>query len=524
MTAGAVTEFQQSWSHLYHGQSQPWESLGSLAAAFAGSLDFSVSRRGDLGPDCGYVEATASHHYFERDLAVIFAVRLAASADGDAAYSAIANHVCDLQLDDAPVPILNVQMPESLRQRCAASSLKFLIIGHDEASQVLQAERPRRKFEELVRRAHADPQGCPFVVAGPVSGRSFFGRKEYIRRVAQHRGSGDSLMRNYAVIGPRRAGKTSLLRRMQETIEEQAKHGTAHSGATYLSLRNCDTAAKAMEAILLHVNPRMWKTWTPGEFLRLLRHQYGSTTDHVWLLDECDDAIKDDWKTGQYLCRAFTDNPYNRVVFAGHTGLWQTSEMPTSVLWNSAVKETLYGLDPPDAKDLFEDTFRTRHWHLHDPKAVLDYVVHQTQCMPALLQLYGAATWNHAFQRGDQDVSLQDVQAAERELQFREETVEPLMRHEDPLARLVIYVLLKQFPHTLPLSERQILEAIKELGSAQTQATVGQSLRDLEHIGIVRLVDSHYRFTYPAFPRLLHETHDLGLLRDEALAALRQGK
>jgi Cdc6-like AAA superfamily ATPase len=68
---------------------------------------------------------------------------------------------------------------------------------------------------------------------GPVTGSQFFGREMEIRRILGRESS------NYAIVGIRRIGKTSLLRELARRLHENA-HEEAKNSIVYLDCSDLD--------------------------------------------------------------------------------------------------------------------------------------------------------------------------------------------------------------------------------------------------------------------------------------------
>jgi hypothetical protein len=512
-----IDEFERMWGRLGRGERRPGDTPVGLLEAFCQALSFASVSFGETCSGVCYVRFRPGHALFDKDDGLLFFV-CQEDQDSDILYSRMSAKVYECGLQEAPTLVLRLRAEEDLKNRLAQSALRYVQLTYDDVHELMRSRSPRKELQRIALAQQVQPYGCPFITRGPTSADMFRGRQSEIKRICQPRGSNSNIMRSYCIVGHRKAGKTSLLYRIEDEFQQ-----TSCSSATYITLKGCLSAFDAMQAIALRANPKMLPGLTPGIFEnRMIQEKAGPTTDHVWLLDECDAVIADDLLHGERLCRSLTMSQFSRVVFAGHTQLLRVLRQTRSEFWNSVEPLNLLGLDPSSAKNLIDDTLRSRGWQIQHPKEVLNYIVQESHGLPAIVQLYGAEIWHHLSEQGRRTVGMGDVVAAERRPEFRDQTVEAVIGDTSPVARFIAFMLLDVPGETM--TEGSIIDAAKAVVHSISLAQVQEALAYLEHTGIISLGEkgSSYSFSFPALPRLLKGTHEVGRFLKEAKDEMRR--
>ena len=102
----------------------------------------------------------------------------------------------------------------ALREYFRASYTSALILDDRDQNEIVESRRPT---VELLRRLSSQIQLSflsPYETSKPVTGSRFFGRESIVRRVLMDRSA------NFAIMGIRRIGKTSLLKEIQARLRE----------------------------------------------------------------------------------------------------------------------------------------------------------------------------------------------------------------------------------------------------------------------------------------------------------------
>ena len=188
-----------------------------------------------------------------------------------------------------------------------------LVQDRSHLRQLVTVKRPREVFRQALLKAVNLISVSPFVITGPTPKTMFFGHEQELRQITEH-----ALTNNYAVIGGRRIGKTSLLSRLHQIRLPAVGFATVY--------HDC-SGVVPLPDLLASID-----TNSPG----------------VLLLDEADKVVQTDWNDGWPLyseLRALTAESNFKVVLCGERTLQKALGDPTSPLFNFANVIVLGPLD-----------------------------------------------------------------------------------------------------------------------------------------------------------------------------------
>src|SRR5215813_13918043 len=95
----------------------------------------------------------------------------------------------------------------------------FVVLDRQALASIVAHNSSRRLVEIILEQGMELSNLSPYVVKGPVPGKMFFGREKEIRTISQGLLSGD-----YAIVGGRRIGKSSILQRVNELLNNDPRY------------------------------------------------------------------------------------------------------------------------------------------------------------------------------------------------------------------------------------------------------------------------------------------------------------
>lgn len=202
-----------------------------------------------------------------------------------------------------------------LRQAIAQSPhvQDFIVLSQNQIHDILIARNPTQALAQQIVGQVDLSVISPFVISGPVPETMFFGRDAEVRLLFENAGKTD-----FALVGNRKIGKTSLLQRTRRRLDT--------SGQVHALYINCQTVRQAtdfftafQEATGLEQPPA-----TPKAFAAIMRDMQSSGKPLVLLIDEVDKLLDDDYAQGEPLAaewRTLAQDGVCRFVFCGSTGL-----------------------------------------------------------------------------------------------------------------------------------------------------------------------------------------------------------
>ena len=248
-------------------------------------------------------------------------------------------------------PIILVQGPgDELRAQLKRSLLNVLVL--DQAAQAAVRES-RRPSGELLDRLSAQIDLSlltPYETSKPVTGSRFFGREFEIRRILQ---GADS---NFAIMGIRRIGKTSLMREVERQLKEQAQERGDEDAGQRIIFMDCSaisSPAHFLQEIVRKLRPqeltrlssKQFPIFIP-DFLGRMAQRYGGPL--VFFLDEFDKVLTwhDEDDSLLNALRASSNQGQSRYVIGGFREVMRAFSNLDSPLYNFAAAGAPEGIQP----------------------------------------------------------------------------------------------------------------------------------------------------------------------------------
>src|SRR5512137_507475 len=238
-------------------------------------------------------------------------------------------------------PIVLVQGPgDDLLAQLKRSLLNVLVL--DQAAQAAVRES-RRPSGELLDRLSAQIDLSlltPYETSKPVTGSRFFGREFEIRRILQ---GADS---NFAIMGIRRIGKTSLMREVERQLKEQAQEAEIDETAERILFMDCSAISSPNNLIqqvvrklrpqeLTRLSSKQFPIFFP-DFLERMAQRYGGPL--VFFLDEFDQVLTWHYNGDNLLnaLRASSNVGHSRYIVGGFREVMRAFSDLESPLYNFA--------------------------------------------------------------------------------------------------------------------------------------------------------------------------------------------
>ena len=115
-------------------------------------------------------------------------------------------------------PVVLLDGPgHDLQAAFRSTFMPILVLDQDAQDAVRGSRRPTAELLERLTAQIDLALLVPYETSKPVTGSRFFGRESEVRRILQHCDS------NFAIMGIRRIGKTSLMREIERQLKEQAQ-------------------------------------------------------------------------------------------------------------------------------------------------------------------------------------------------------------------------------------------------------------------------------------------------------------
>lgn len=253
------------------------------------------------------------------------------------------------------------------------------VLDDDDLKNILISDSPRDEFFNRVLRQIDLATLSPFHCYGPVPDQ-FYGRaseRQTLFESLQHRNKS-----HYAVIGPRKIGKTSLLLRVKRDLET-----AGGLSAKFIDLSLCRDPHAAFEALADAL--QLSKGYSSPEALIRQVEMYSKAQKYppALLIDEVDGVLSSDRRAGEVFAgtlRTLVNQLGVRIVIAGYEAIYHQMHDLNSVMFNTFTPLELGALRPQDAAALVEESFRPI---ISIERLEVEHIIKQTACYPNFIQL-----------------------------------------------------------------------------------------------------------------------------------------
>ena len=251
----------------------------------------------------------------------------------------------------------------------------------------------------------------PYASQQPVDPSFFFGRELQIKRILRGLESGD-----FAVVGNRRIGKSSLLRKLESLLSVTTRYQPLRLDCQDVtdrdrflrkfSMETQTTVRDLMEfAEVMTGNPSILRSRQP-----------------ILLLDEVDDLLRVDALGGDELVfrtfRSLAAKGNAHFVFCGFQTLHQRIHHPDSPLFNFCEEIILGPLTTEETRELIEKPMRSIGVLFAQPEGMVRDIIEWSSCHPHLTQ-YICERLLGVLQKGAREIRTDDLRLVLTSAEFR---------------------------------------------------------------------------------------------------------
>lgn len=388
--------------------------------------------------------------------------------------------------------VLETRRAELISQLRGSAGQHIVIFGREDLGRILTAPSAQRQLRVFVLSQIDISYVSPYTTAGRVPDRVFFGREPEMREISDH-----IVQVSYAVIGGRRIGKTSMLRRLSNVRLPDADFQTL-----YLDCSPIASYPKLMRT-KLQWNPSNLDSM-PITFGDLLQAP-PTGRPLVILLDEVDKLLYDDrtatpaeaWP----LCsefRSFSNNGYGTFVLAGERTLRETLKNSTSPLFNFVKVMRLGPLDYHAVEELVVKPMKQLEIFLTDEGAITRRIWDVTSGHPAVVQRLCDRLVTRLAQHASRRLTPTDVDDVVADPVFiRDDFLATYLSCATVLEHLVVLLMVKDTSLATGDVIHQMLESDGLTVTLNQVVAAAERLVDLRNI--LRRTDDGYVFAVPAF-------------------------
>ena len=370
--------------------------------------------------------------------------------------------------------------------------LDFVVLDREQLASIIAHNSSRRLIEIILEQVDDLSVLSPYVVRGPVPGKMFFGRESEIKTISQSIRRGD-----YAVVGGRRIGKSSVLLRLNRLLGDDP-----HYHAIYLDCEAHFTDDDFFAAVCEHVNGPVEDD--PRSFRQMVTRlrEASSPKKVVFLLDEIDELLAFDAErrpAGQLFktLRAASQEGVCRFVFSGSRTLSSHLRDPRSPFFNFCDAITLGRLEEQSVAEIVRKPMHQLGINMPDEEHLIARLIDLSSCHPNIAQWMCDRLVRSSVERRITQEVLEHVATM---AEFQEQYVSTAWGDATALEKLISLVMSGP-----SFSWEEVVQALADHGVHDKNA-IRDGLNFLELCSLLEHDATQYRFALVHFPRIVRES------------------
>lgn len=311
-----------------------------------------------------------------------------------------------------------------------------LVLSPGQIKELLESGSARQMLRAFLMEQIPKRHLIPYTILQPVEGAMFFGRRNELARLRDQPGV------SFAIAGPSRLGKSSLLRQYRREAIRSADPRVARM--FYISFYDCSerTMYGMARFLAMRIAPsRLSNRLAEEDLVSFLHYQSSRLGGPLeLLLDEVDEVCQSEAfrSLGTAARRGFC-----RLVLCGRGVLLRMILASQSPLNCRLELVRLEPLDPDSARGLLVEPLVELGFAIREPECFIEQVFRLTGRLPHLLQFYGNRLANLAIDQNSDTISLKQVETLAADFQTAQYFTNPLSDLGSADARLVALSLLE---------------------------------------------------------------------------------
>ncbi|MBC8263172.1 MAG: AAA family ATPase [Anaerolineales bacterium] len=378
-------------------------------------------------------------------------------------------------------------------------SYDFVVLGENRIQRILMAKDPRQVLIQSILEQIELTVISPFSTAGPTPENMFIGRDRELKEI-------ETKIANlsFALVGNRRIGKTSIILRVQRTLQAQGRTTLfldCHPVNDYKDFFELISTKWELDGLSI-------TDYSPLSFAKLitrLSQQAGSPV--IILLDEVDHLLSYDKAHDWVLAKTFRSLSQEgrcRFLFAGIKTLYHQSHNSEAPFFNFCHTLIIRYLERKDAKRLIMEPMTSMGIVLENERELLNRILDISTGHPGIVQRMCAALIEEISKEGSRRITLQHVHAVLQSGEFQTYRHETILGVATPLEK-IIALTLENEKYTLA----DIQQKVGAHGITPTYAELDEALDHLKLYSVLQETGKRYSFLAKGFPKMVREALDV---------------
>ncbi|OGW16669.1 MAG: hypothetical protein A3G93_00460 [Nitrospinae bacterium RIFCSPLOWO2_12_FULL_45_22] len=312
-----------------------------------------------------------------------------------------------------------------------------LLLPPDQVLSLLDSADPQDTLKAYLRQQIPIRRLNPYTILHSTDGNMFFGRSKELDRLRYEKDV------SFAIAGPSRIGKTSLLKQYNREMIREGDSRVAH--IREVDFHDCQdrTPNGVARFFAMEINPSNRSNRMTAEglvnFLKYQRSEHGHRLE--LLLDEVDEVCQG----GAFNCLGkAAKEGICRLILSGRGSLLKMALSSHSPIGHRLDLIRPEPLDTESAKKLILEPLMDLGFRVIGVDQIIHDVFHLTGRLPHLLQSYGNKLVDIALVEGTDTISIEHIDRLKWDFEFAQYLTSPLQDIVDPKGRLLALSLLKE--------------------------------------------------------------------------------
>jgi hypothetical protein len=414
-------------------------------------------------------------------------------------------------------PIVLLQgLAGDLPAQLATTMLPLLVVDSAAQQAVHESRRPTGELLDHLSQQLDLSLLTPYETSKPVTGSRFFGREFEVRRILQ---GGDS---NFAIMGIRRIGKTSLMREVERQLREQAQSSGDENAQQRILFMDCsaisshesfiqEVVRKLRPQELTRLTSKQYPIYFP-DFLNRMAHRYGGPL--VFFLDEFDKLLLWHYEDDTLLnaLRASSNQGHARFVVGGFREVMAAFSNLDSPLYNFARPIRLKEFSRDQTAAMVVNPLENLRVRFERRNDVVDRIYDETAGQPNLIQFYCSILVEQLDRSKTRVISPESLFDVYDNEDFRAFVLSTFMDNTTHLEKAIVFALMADHGAEQPFGVDSIDALLEKRYISVSLNDLDHACRNLELAGTFTSRGRQYRFATPVFPRMLAENYDVDYL------------
>jgi len=379
----------------------------------------------------------------------------------------------------------------------------ILLLDYKGLIATIGAKNPQQTLRDILLSEIDLHSISPFTTDGPTPDNMFFGREKELWEICEYANKA-----SFALIGGRKIGKTSILKRLERVRLPDANFQPYHFTCERMDQKE-PTKSDFLQAVV--------NVWSPKKiteslncFVDLLNYLPRSKP-LVFLIDEVDRLIETDCRNGWPLfreLRALTEEKLCQFVFAGERILREAVHDSTGRLYNFPKVKKIGFLNFENVKELVTRPLKEMNIELVNEEYIVEKIWFFTMGHPNIVQKICARLIKDLDLKRERRISPHDVEnvIAKPEVQH-EDFLMVFWGHTTILERILTLVISQQ--ESEYYSSRQIRRILQDrLNLSPKVREVNEALSRLVELRSIlkKTSQGYYTFFVQTFPEVIAKT------------------